>query len=118
MSEKERYVFEIILEHVNVCEKRFSAIKTPKDFIDNDYGTMLLDAIVTRLQAIGENIKRLIKNDSNLSLRHPDVNWDDIIKFRDFVSHHYEKLDYEVIFDICETDLPKLKKVLTEALDA
>jgi uncharacterized protein with HEPN domain len=61
MSETEKYTFEIILEHLEVCEKRFSEIKFPKDFVSSEYGNTLLDAIVTRLQAIGENLKRLLK---------------------------------------------------------
>ena len=59
MSETEKYVLEIVLEHIEICEKRFSEIKSPKDFVDSEYGNTLLDAIVTRLQAIGENLKRL-----------------------------------------------------------
>lgn len=117
MSETEKYIFEIILDHINVSEKRFSEIQTAKDFVENEYGNTLLDAIVTRLQAIGENVKRLIKYNTTLEIKHPNIEWKKIIMFRDFISHHYEKLDYEVVFDICEIDLPQLKEVVIAELN-
>lgn len=117
MSDQEKYIFEIILDHLNVCEKRFSEIQTANNFVDSEYGNTLLDAIVTRLQAVGENIKRLLKHNINLEKKYPDIEWGKIIKFRDFISHHYEKLDYEVIFGICEIDLPKLKEVIIVELN-
>ncbi len=118
MSETEKYTFEIILDHINVCEKRFSKIQTALDFINSEYGNIMLDAIVTRLQAIGENVKRLLKYNTDLEKKYPSVEWAKIIKFRDFISHHYEKLDYEVVFDICKTDLPKLRNVVLSELNS
>ena len=56
-NEGYRYSLETILEHIFVCNKRFSEIDTAEDFVANDYGRILLDAIVTRLQAVGENLK-------------------------------------------------------------
>lgn len=117
MSETEKFTFEIILDHINVCEKRFSEIQTAKDFVDSDYGNILLDAIVARLQAVGENIKRLLKHNTTLEKKYSNIEWEKIIKFRDFISHHYEKLDYEVVFDICEIDLPLLKEVIIAELN-
>jgi uncharacterized protein with HEPN domain len=117
MSDTEKYTLEIILEHLTVCEKRFSEIKEPQDFVNTDYGNTLLDAIVARLQAVGENLKRLLKHNNALQQKYPAIEWDKIIKFRDFISHHYEKLDYEVIFDICKVDLPPLIDKITEELN-
>ncbi|WP_319575453.1 HepT-like ribonuclease domain-containing protein [uncultured Desulfobacter sp.] len=31
---------------------------------------------------------------------------------RDIVSHHYEKVDHEIIFDICQNHLPQLQKTI------
>ncbi|MEN9907696.1 MAG: hypothetical protein RLZZ540_837 [Bacteroidota bacterium] len=53
-----KYSLETVLEHIFICNKRFSEIKTSFDFVATEYGKTLLDAIVTRLQAIGENIKK------------------------------------------------------------
>jgi len=117
MFENEKYTYEIILEHLNVCEKRFLEIKMPNDFVNTEYGSILLDAIVARLQAIAENLKRLLKHNTTLKEKYPAIEWDKIVLFRDFISHHYESLDYEVIFDICETDIPQLKEVINAELN-
>ncbi len=81
MSEIEKYILEIILEHLNVCEKRFLEIKTPNDFVSTEYGGVILDSIVTRLQAIGENIKRIQKQNTNLQQKHPHIEWNKIVQF-------------------------------------
>jgi len=117
MSEAEKHSYEIILEHINVCNERFKSIQQASDFISTKEGNTILDAIVTRLQAIGENLKRILKHKPELSKKYPTVNWNDIIQFRDFISHHYELLDYEIVFDICKVHLPLLKEVLESELN-
>lgn len=112
MFEDERYSFEIILKHIHVCEKRFEKIREPKDFVGSEEGFLLLDAIVARLQPIAENVKRIIKHNPSLTEKYPEIGWDKIIRFRDFISHHYEMLDYEIVFDICKVNLPELKGVI------
>lgn len=98
--------------------KKFSEIKTPNDFVSTEYGNVLLDAIVVRLQTVGENLKRLLKHNTILKEKYPNIEWDKIIMFRNFISHHYEKPDYEVIFDICEIDVPQLKEAIKIELNS
>lgn len=107
-----KYSLETILEHINICNKRFSEIKAPSDFITTEYGKILLDAIVTRLQAIGENVKNILRKHNLLQSNYPDMEWNKIIRFRNFISHHYEMLDFEIVYQICEDYLPKLELVL------
>jgi uncharacterized protein with HEPN domain len=111
-----KYTLETILDHINICNRRFSEINTPTDFISNDYGKTLLDAIVTRLQAIGENLKNTSRKNNLLQTNYPEIEWNKIIRFRDFISHHYEMLDYEIVFEICEDYLPKLEVVIKTEL--
>lgn len=33
-----------------------------------------------------------------------------LIRFRDFISHHYEKMDSEIVFDICKNEVSLLKQ--------
>ncbi len=61
-----KYSLETILDHISICNKRFSEIHTATDFIATDYGKTLLDAIVTRLQAIGENLKNTSRKNNLL----------------------------------------------------
>jgi uncharacterized protein with HEPN domain len=111
-----KYSLETILEHILVCNKRFKQIDTPVDFVQTDFGKTLLDSIVTRLQAIGENIKNTSRKSTFLQDNYPQIEWDKIIRFRDFISHHYEMLDYEIVFEICQNYLPELELVLKTEL--
>jgi uncharacterized protein with HEPN domain len=111
-----KYSLETILEHINICNKRFSEINIPTDFVSTEYGKTLLDAIVTRLQAIGENVKNTSRKHNLLQNNYPEMEWNKIIRFRDFISHHYEMLDYEIVYQRCESYLPKLEIVLKAEL--
>lgn len=33
-----------------------------------------------------------------------------VVRFRDLISHHYEKLDTEIVFEIRTIDIPELKQ--------
>ena len=107
-----QYSLETIFVHLQICNKRFSNIENPSDFIDTENGLILLDSIVTRLQAIGELVKNTLKINSNLQVNYPEIDWNNIIRFRDFISHHYEMLDYEIVFEICNNFLPKLENAI------
>ncbi|TRX42847.1 HepT-like ribonuclease domain-containing protein [Flavobacterium restrictum] len=77
---------------------------------------MLLDSIVTRLQAIGENVKNISRKHNSLQNNYPEIEWNMIIRLRDFISHHYEMLDYEIVYEVCDTYLPKLELVIKTEL--
>jgi uncharacterized protein with HEPN domain len=39
------------------------------------------------------------------------------MRLRDIVSHHYDKVDHEIIFDICQNHhLPQLRKTIQKML--
>ena len=42
---------------------------------------------------------------------------DKIIRFRDFISHHYEMLDYEIVYEIGKIYLPQLESAIKSELD-
>jgi uncharacterized protein with HEPN domain len=98
MSELDNQIIKIILEHIAVCNKRFLRINKPEEFISLPDGDLILDGIAMRLLSIGENVKRIQNLIPGLQLKYPSINWDDIIRFRDFISHHYEFLDFDTCF--------------------
>jgi uncharacterized protein with HEPN domain len=40
------------------------------------------------------------------------------MRLRDIVSHHYEKVDHEIIFDICQNHLPNLKATISKIINS
>ena len=70
-----------------------------------------LDAISMRIQSIGEALKNLNKRENELLLSVADQTyWSQIIKTRDFISHHYVDIDAETVYDICKNELEELEK--------
>ncbi|MCW7467835.1 DUF86 domain-containing protein [Leptospira levettii] len=109
MSEEIKERFEFILDSIVIIENRFLKIKFPDDLINSEDGITILDSIAMRLQAIGDNVKSVVKLDSQFLNKYPNTEWEKIMKMRDVISHHYEGLDHEIIFNICKDKLPKLK---------
>ncbi len=106
---------ELCIDHLDTVAVYFSKIKNAEDlFILND--GVYYDAVLMRLQALSETLKKLNNTYPSVIefLKYEKI--DDLIKFRDLVSHHYEKLDYEIIYNICTVELPKLKISIAETM--
>ena len=113
MSDK--IIFEnlqLISESLDLIKKRFSKINRPDDFVANDSGILVLDAIAMRLQVVGELLKKIDKINNSFLNDYKEITWDKIMRLRDIVSHHYEQVDHEIIYDICKNHLPKLRKTI------
>ncbi len=99
------------MESIILIKKRFSKISSSDDFLYSDEGLEKLDSIAMRLQSIGEAVKNINKRDKELLLKVAnDRYWSEIIKTRDFISHHYVDLDSEVVYDICNNELAILEE--------
>ncbi len=105
---------ELIIEGIDSIVLYKTGISNALDFNKSDLNKMKFDAIMMRLQAIGENIKKINKIDESFFSEKLDYDTNVIFRFRDFISHHYEKLDTDIVFEICENDIPILKKKLLE----
>ena len=104
-------LIDFILESLRLVKRRFKDIKSSDDFLENDDGLDKLDAISMRLQSIGESVKNLDKTQRELILQVANKNyWSEIIKARDFISHHYVDIDSETVFDICSNELDELEE--------
>jgi len=104
-------LLEFIFESLALVKKRFESINSSDDFLQNDAGLEKLDAIAMRLQSIGEALKNLMKREKELLLKVADETyWSEIIKTRDFISHHYVAIDAEIVFDICKHEMETLEQ--------
>lgn len=111
-------LLDFILESLQLIKRRFQSIHSSDDFLQNDAGLEKLDAIAMRLQSIGEALKNLIKRKKELLLTVADETyWSEIIKTRDFISHHYVAIDAEIVFEICGSELKELEKKIVELKD-
>ncbi|ACK71876.1 protein of unknown function DUF86 [Gloeothece citriformis PCC 7424] len=100
-----------IIDLVNAAQKikRFS--------VGLDRLTLLEDeqkqsAILYQIIVIGEAVKRLSVEFRN---QYPSIPWRDIAGMRDIVTHQYDRINIETLWDVIDKDLPELM-VLIEPL--
>jgi uncharacterized protein with HEPN domain len=105
-----------ILESITLIKERTAKVAKAKDLVRPEDGAMLVDSIALRLQVIGEHVKKIDTIDSTIFPEKLQIDPDPIIRFRDFISHHYEKTDYEIIFDIINSNLPELEMKINSYL--
>ena len=101
-----------ILTSIVLVQERLKDIRTADDLISDADVLFTLDAVAMRLQIIGENVKSLSGLDPDLLDKYPDIEWNKIMRLRDIISHHYDVLDHEIIFDACKENIPELKQVI------
>jgi len=117
MSEEEIVdILDLMLASISLVNERFSKIGKSEDFVSSTDGVTLLDSISMRLQVIGESVKLIQKKDPTILYRYADIEWNKIARFRDLVSHHYEQIDYEIIYDICKNHLQKLSSIIQKMI--
>lgn len=63
------------------------------------------DAVLRRLEIVGEAVKRLPDSFRN---QHPHVPWKRIAAFRDVAIHHYDRVDLDRVWALVEDDVPTL----------
>jgi len=65
------------------------------------------------IEILGEAVKRL---PMELRSRHPAVPWKVIAGTRDHLSHGYDDVDYQVLWDAVQKDVPAMLATIEEML--
>lgn len=65
-----------------------------------------IDAVVRNLEIIGEAVRQLPLSFKN---EHADTPWNEMAGLRNRIVHDYAGIDVELIWEICNKDLPLLK---------
>ena len=107
---------ELILQHALVVEERIKDIADADEFKKTKEGEILFDSLITRLQALSENIKDIQKIDAAFFQTSLPLDVKPIIRFRDLASHHDELLNPQIIFNICKAEVPVLKNAVQNFL--
>ena len=90
------------------------------DFIgESDYDEFISDnktssAVILKLIVIGEATKNV---PGTIREKYPDVPWKSVTGLRDKIAHGYFGIDYEIIWEVIKSQLPKLEPRIAEILD-
>jgi len=109
-------ILKDIQDSIEIILQRTKEINTADGFLENDYKLTIYDAVVMRLQVIGELIKSIQTKDQYFLKQYEQIDWNEIIRMRDKISQHYLDLDVEIVFNICKENIPELKKVINTIL--
>ena len=74
---------------------------------------MLQDAVIRNIEVIGEATKNI---SNKFKSEHSDIQWKDIAKTRDKVSHQYFGVDYEIVWGIIKNDLLPLSRSIRDMI--
>jgi uncharacterized protein with HEPN domain len=85
-----------------------SVIKSLKSFEKNE---VVVDAVLFNLEQIGEIAKSISETKKN---DFPDIPWTDVIGLRNIISHNYQGVRLDLIYNIVNTDLVELVQLLEQ----
>lgn len=104
MSRAEMLIEDILRHTDDISE--FVAGFTYDDFL-NDKKTKA--AISLKLLVIGEAVNRL---PGDLKIRHPEIEWNKIIRSRNIIAHDYEVVDFSIVWKIISFHIPQLRETI------
>ena len=73
------------------------------------------DAVIRNLEVIGEAVKAI---PDSIRVHEPDIDWRKIAGIRDVLIHEYFGVDSDIVWDVVQTKLPKLKSACKRLLES
>ena len=112
VSEKDAQILQIIVKHSDeIIEISRLFGKSKKEFIENYAYHSSCSMLI---QTIGEVVKKI---SSDFLEKVPEIPWKDIKKMRNLFAHDYDhSLDFEVVWDTIEQNIPIFREVCARIL--
>jgi uncharacterized protein with HEPN domain len=107
---------QVYLEHVlEALERiqRYTAGKSADEFMTS---TLLQDGVLRNLGIIGEAAHRLLAEAPAFAAMHPEIPLAKIYAMRNRITHAYEEVDKEIVWNLVLYDVPALQPKIVAAL--
>jgi uncharacterized protein with HEPN domain len=108
MRREELYLTDIV-EAVEAIQKFLSGVER-NTFLNND---LLRSAVLQKLSVIGEPAARL---PLEFRIRHSEIEWEDIIGFRNIAVHAYFAVDWAIVWVAATREAPQLRDMVAGIL--
>lgn len=105
-----------IAESIDIIQTRCMNINTPDDFLLSPDNMTIFDSCVMRLQTIGEQVGKLLKEQNSPLHEYNEIPWQAIYGMRNFISHEYANVDEAIIFSTIKDDLTVIKPIILKLL--
>jgi uncharacterized protein with HEPN domain len=73
-------------------------------------------AVERLLEIIGEAVNRISAD--TLTKSNIAIPWQDVVDFRNIVSHEYFRIDYTIVYKIATEEIPKVKEAVLQIMNA
>jgi uncharacterized protein with HEPN domain len=100
---------EYIERLITYCEKIMLYIKEAYAFENFVNNSEKVDAVILNLEQIGETAKKLT---DDIKGKYTEINWLSIIGLRNMISHEYEGIKLEIIYEIATNNIPFLLEII------
>lgn len=90
---------------IKYTKKIIRYIDEVDSFIDFESNDEKVDAVILNMEQIGETAKKLSDETKE---NYPTIHWPSIIGLRNMISHEYEGIKLNIIFDIATVNIPEL----------
>ncbi len=104
------------LEHILVALERIERYAAGKSAADFSADTLLQDGVLRNLGIIGEAAHRLLAESADFVAKHPEIPLAKIYATRNRLTHAYEEVDLNIVWNLVLLDLPDLKLKIAAAL--
>jgi len=111
MVKQPKFFIQHMLDSLELIEKYLSK-KSKEEFLSS---VQLQDAVIRRLEIIGESVKNLPEI---VIKENPDLPWKEIAGMRDILIHQYFGVDLELTWEVVQVEIPILKPKLQALLSS
>jgi len=99
---KDKIYIDRIIKYAKKIGRYMEEVDTFTDFENNDEK---VDAVILNLEQIGESAKKL---SDETKQNYTSIHWPSVIGLRNMISHEYEGIKLNIIYDIATVNIPEL----------
>jgi uncharacterized protein with HEPN domain len=105
------------LEHMLLALERiqhYTAGKSAEEFMAS---TLVQDGVLRNLGILGEAAHRLLAEAPEFVATHPEISFARIYATRNRITHAYEEVDLEIVWNLVVNDVPALQPAIAAVLN-